>query len=34
MIGEKLLVAMSGASIPVQIVNPVFIDPKGKRIND
>ena len=34
MIGEKLFVAMSGASIPVQIVNPVFIDPKGKRLND
>ena len=34
MIGEKLFLAMSGASIPVQIVNPVFIDPKGKRLND
>jgi sarcosine oxidase, subunit alpha len=33
MIGQKVFVAMPDASIPVQIVNPVFIDPEGKRLN-
>jgi sarcosine oxidase, subunit alpha len=33
MIGQQLFVAMPEASIPVQIVNPVFIDPEGKRLN-
>jgi len=33
MIGERLFVAMPSASIPVQIVNPAFFDPKGKRLN-
>jgi glycine cleavage system aminomethyltransferase T len=32
-IGERLFVAMPDASIPVQIVNPVFIDSQGKRLN-
>jgi len=33
MIGENLFVATPGASIPVQVVNAAFIDPKGKRLN-
>jgi sarcosine oxidase, subunit alpha len=33
MIGERLFVAMPTGSIPVQIVNPLFIDPEGKRLN-
>jgi sarcosine oxidase subunit alpha len=32
-IGQKVFVAMPGPSIPVHIVNPVFIDPQGKRLN-
>jgi sarcosine oxidase subunit alpha len=33
MIGERLFVATVGASVPVQIVDPVFIDPKGRQLN-
>jgi sarcosine oxidase subunit alpha len=32
-IGQRLFAAKSDGSIPVQIVNPVFIDPQGKRLN-
>jgi sarcosine oxidase, subunit alpha len=32
-IGQRLYVAMPDAAIAVQIVNPVFIDPQGKRLN-
>ena len=32
-IGQKLYVAIPDATIAVQIVNPVFIDPHGERLN-
>ena len=33
MLGKRFFVAMPAESIPVKIVNPVFIDPTGKRLN-
>jgi sarcosine oxidase, subunit alpha len=32
-IGEKLFVPMPGGAIPVEITTPVFIDPRGERLN-
>ena len=32
-IGEKLFVPMPGGAIAVEVVSPVFVDPKGERLH-